>query len=217
MRRLSSFFKREDPMWAQFRLEAEKKALLTPDLAELKTFSNVNVFVYNEIQSEQPQNELVSMGLYRGIGYTKQSDFVLYKKLLGKETFPFALQITEDQRLGMSSYLGDPGQIMGEVYTIPIPAERIIALDEYMLNTVYFDRKRVTILVPFRTDPASDKFDMNEIEAFMYVGRQEFWNEQITKSDSNVLFAKSQRLFANKEDNIGAYYTFDYKVEATKE
>lgn len=215
---MSKLLRKEDPLWQQYRAEAEKKALMTPDLAYLKECAMVNIFVYDDMQTNQPNNRKLEGGMYRGFGYTKASDFVLYKKLLGKETFPFALQITEDQRIGMSSYIGDPGQIVGEVYTLFNPSDKIIDLDSFVLNTVYYDRKIVPVLIPYKTDPNAESFEIKEIEAFMYIGSQEFWGEQLSSHEGKSLFKQSQRIFGSKEigDNLGAYYTFDYNVEARK-
>jgi uncharacterized protein YdaT len=136
---------------------------------------------------------------------------------LGKETFPFAMPVSEDQKHGSGTLIGDPGQILGEVYTIR--SEAIIDLDEYMLNQVYYERKKVPILIPYKTDNA-DEFSYHEVEAFMWVGRTEFWGDQLASSDGKKLFAQSHRLFnakENKDEPLGAYYLFDYEIEASRE
>lgn len=208
---VTNFFKRTDPDWQRFRQIAERKTLLTPDYHELQQFERIKVFVYNECQKDQPQHaKLGPAVLYGGFGYTEDNSYVLYKKLLGKETFPFAMEIQDNQRHGMSSFLGDPGQVMGELWSIR-PAD-VVELDYYMLNTVYYDRKRVKLLI------TRSKTDVYKTEAFMYIGRPEFWNDQIFSNEGRDLFARSSRLFATKEnsDTLGAHYVFDYNVEVGK-
>lgn len=215
---IKKIFTREDQDWKKFKQEAEHKALFTPDLALLQQQARWPVFVYNELQQGQVQNLRMSKSIYRGLGYTKTSDFVMYKKLLGKETYPLAMAVSEDQKFGISSLIGDMGQIMGELYSVT-PYD-IIQLDEYHLNTVSFERKTVPILIPYKADAKADKFDMYEREAFMYIGRPEFFNEQIFSSEGKKLFAYSQRLFVtkeNKDEPLGAYYVFDHNLEAHKE
>jgi hypothetical protein len=174
------------------------------------------VFVYNECKKGGPQNKVLNGGVYNGFGYTDSPDFVLYKKLLGKETFPFAIQIKDEHRLGMSSHFGDPGQVMGEIWTLT--PEQIIALDNYVLNTVQFDRVRVKVTVPFY--PYKNKetdLDVSTTEAYMYVAREEFWKDQISDAEATKFFKKSPRIFCAKEYNnketLNAYFVFDYDAE----
>ncbi len=141
----------------------------------------------------------------------------MYKKLLGKETFPLAFKIEDDQKHGLSSLLGDMGQVMGELYSIP--PMHVVALDLYMLNTVQFERIPVQVLIPFKPQ-GQDKFEIHKTEAMMYVGRQDFWNDQLKDAEQRKLFSQSKRLFAVKETDepeLGAYFTFDYNIEARKE
>lgn len=218
---ITKLFSRVDPDWAKFRQEAENKCLLTPDLSELQQYKRIPVFVYNELQNGQPQNIRLKDCEYGGYGYTESSDFVMYKKLLGKETFPFAMPISEDQKTGTASpsptsYLGDPGQIMGEIYRLT--PQQVVEIDNYMLNTVYYERRRTDILVPVRAND-SDEFKIMKVNAFIHVGKSEFWNDQIFSGEGKKLFARSKRIFNVKDKNnepLSAYYTFDYNVEAGK-
>ena len=212
---LTRIFTKTDPMWERFRQEADKKAMFTPDLAELKDFEKMRVFVYNELQKDQPKNSLLSSSEYCGACYTQNSDFVLYKKLLGKETFPIAMEVTKDNRFGISSLIGDPGQVMGETYSVT--PETIVELDNYLLNTVEFDRKRIKIVIPYFTE-ADSACRYIETEAWMWVGRSEFWNDQLfIKDQDGPKFARSERLFVDiKDETLGGHYIFDYKLEATE-
>ena len=213
--KLKGIFTRADADWARYSQEASKKALFTPDLAELQQKETINIFLYNEMQTGQPNHgKLGPTAIYRGCGYTASSAYSMWTKRLGNETFPMALKIEDDHVLGQTSLIGDPGQIMGEVYTIR-PFE-IIPLDEYMLNCVYFERTPTQILVPFKTDPKNDKFDFVVAEAYMWTARRQFWDEQIADVEAKHLFRRVKRLFNAKsisEESLGSYYVFDAKVE----
>lgn len=208
------FFKKTDPLWEQFSEEANRKAQFTPDIEDVQDKYCHNVFIYNECQSHGPKNNVINGSVYGGHSYTESSDYVLYKKLLAKETYPFAFEITDDEKLGRSSYIGDMGQIMGELWLIR--PNDLIALDNYMLNTVQFDRKRVKIVVPFHADEQSP-VDVHTIEAWMYVAKKKFWSPQIADAQAKKFFRRSSRLFCTKDNNnkdtLSAYYIFDYDAE----
>lgn len=216
LKAVANFFSRTDPQWIKYSQEAERKAQFTPDAAELQQQWAVNVFIYNECQMNGPKtNILGDKAIYGGLAYTESSDFVLYKKDLGKETFPFALEVNDDNRMGMSSLIGDPGQIMGEVYSVR-PYD-LISLDNYMLNTVRFERKRVKVVIPWRPN-ASEEIEPVIKEVWMYVGKLDFWKDQIYDQEMKKFFKPSPRLFCAKENNnkdtLGAHYLFDYNLEA---
>lgn len=188
----------------------------TPDLTELQAQFGHNVFVYNQTKRNDPEHKVFKgPKFYRGLGYTASRDFVMYKKDLGLESFPIVLEITEDQKLGIdNSLLGEPGQIMGEVFSTRW--ESIVELDQYHLNMVQFNRIRVAVIVPFQLE-GTDQWNHKEIPVWMYVGNPEFWNPQLFSSEAKKLFKPSHRLIAEKsykDEELGAFYTFDYKVEA---
>lgn len=213
---LKAYFQKTDPLWQRFQQEASRKAMFTPDIEDIQSRYAINVFVYNECQKNGNKSDVLGkQAAYQGLAYTESSDFVLYKKLLGIETYPIALPITEDQKHGWSSLIGDPGQIMGEIYSIR-PYD-LIQLDNYMLNTVQFQRKRVKVVVPYHANETSP-LDTHVVEVFMYVGDYDFWRDQLFDAEAKKAFAKSSRLFCSKEENnketLGAYYTFDCILEA---
>lgn len=216
--KLNALLTRPNIEWQRHIQEAARKSMFTPDAADIQELSGVNVFVYNETQSGQPKHGLLGPeAVFAGFGYTEGTDFVLYKKLLGKETFPFALKIRPDQILGAdtpapSSFIGDPGQVIGEVYTIR--PKQLIELDFYMLNTVQFTRERTKIIIPFSIDTKTVEYKTADV--FMYVGKPDFWDDQIASPEGKKLFERSTRIFGVKEDTIGSHYTFDWNIESSR-
>jgi gamma-glutamylcyclotransferase (GGCT)/AIG2-like uncharacterized protein YtfP len=203
----------QDAFWQKCMQEAELRNRHTPDWNALQTHEGVPIFIYDSHMKNQPNNSVLGEGiLYFGAAWTESSQFVMYKKMLGKDTFPLAMQIEEDQVLGLSSLLGDPGQVMGELYAVR--PNTIAKLDEDVLNLVYYERKMVKIVssVTYSTGILETKV----VEAFMYVGRRKFWEDQMRDEKAKHLFQRSPRLFCSKDrgEGLGAYYTFDYKVEA---
>jgi gamma-glutamylcyclotransferase (GGCT)/AIG2-like uncharacterized protein YtfP len=209
-------FTKMDPLWKKFAELAEQKSKFTPDRADLMQFATHGVFIYDSHQGTKSKHgNLGVKPVFHGHAYTESSDYVMYKKNVGIESFPFAMEISDKHRMGeFSSLIGDPGQIMGEVYELP--TESIVALDENMLNTVYFNRKRVTVLV---MSPEGSKYkSLRRIQTWMYVGNPEFWTDVIAKASQTKLISQSTRLFAAKEEtSLGAFYVFDHKLDASIE
>jgi hypothetical protein len=213
---ITNFFTRTDPNWLRFRAEAERRAQFTPDILDIQQLYAVNVFVYNECMASGPKHTTLGPNAkYGGLAYTESSDFVLYKKELGNETFPIAFPVTDEQKIGMSTLIGDPGQVMGEVWSIR--PDDLISLDYYMLNTVRFNRKPVNITIPYRADTNSE-FEPVTKEVFMYVGDLDHWKDQLLDNEMRKSLVPSKRLFCVKDRNfnetLGSYFVFDYNIEA---
>lgn len=214
-------WQKNDKAWQQCLAEAAQRSLRTPDFGELQQLKGINIFLYDETQAGQPRHTLVKSGLFGGMGYTESSDFTMVTKVLGKETHPVVLPIREDQKLGtsapvQSSLMGELGQIIGEIYTIDL--QTVIALDDYTLNTVQYDRILVPIIIPWQRNLNDATYEHHRTEAYMYVGRQEFWRDQLNDASARKLFKPSTRLFNVKgEETTGARFVFDYNIEATRE
>ena len=136
----------------------------------------------------------------------------MYKKDLGKETFPIALRTTHDQKLGKSTVLGDPARVCGNLYLVPTKV--IKDLDNRTLNGVWFQREKVSIDIPNRKLNGSKSpgpMILDTIEAWMYVARMDYWTEQL--DGKNILFKKVDLRPANNE-MIGKYYFYNEYLES---
>jgi len=169
------------------------KAQRTPDLQKITRYAWQNVFICNECQ--RGQRSFDKLGYYDGdprytdvhrlaAGFTLDQNYVMLKRPLGKETFPVPLVVNEDEVMGRNTHLpstifGTPAsKISGMLYSIR--PYNLIELDNYMLNTVYFERKRVVIEVRYRVPIAdsgrlSDYVLTEQVPAWMYQGKRDFW------------------------------------------
>lgn len=192
----------------------------TPDAHTLYTRQWWNVFVYNECMEGQRANHILGPNSEkRAAAFTKDSDFVLMRKMLGNETFPFAIKIEEENRFGNSSFYGQPARILGHLFKMPPSAVK--ALDTHVLNTVQFNRVRVTLDVPYRKmniKSVEDKItkelgelQVAHVDAFMYVAQMEFWADVI----KHFGYKPAKLLTANngKEDLELQYYYFNERFK----
>ena len=182
----------------------------TPDLWKLQTRPKHLLFVYNEMQTNQRKHGMIGMERL-GAAITEADNYVMWKKKLGRETFPFALEINSEQKFGNSSFLGKPAKIVGELYEVA--PSMIKSIDSYLLNGVTFDRKRVALQVPFRyrDDPPSTQ-RVQRIKAWMYVGPDEFWLDQL---DTGAVYTQVKLYSANSySETLDKYYFFNEKLES---
>lgn len=192
--------------------EINKEHNFTPDMWRLQQRAKHLIFVYNEYQSRQHKHDLIGDNRLAA-AFTEASNLVMWKKKLGNETFPFALEIKPEQTFGNSSFLGKPARISGELYSVP--PQTIKAIDTDQLNEVYFQRKRVTVVVPFRYKDGSQLGSqlIQRVKAWMYVGPDEFWLDQL---DMGQLYAQVKLYPANNE-TLGNYYHFNERLESNSE
>jgi hypothetical protein len=210
-----SMFKKANNDWlAEYNWEDEK---FTPDYAMLQQKAYHRLFVYNEWQSKQSKHHMLGDTAIRcATALTKNSNYVVWKKKLGADTFPFALETTEDQKFGHETFLGPAGKVAGQLYLVT--PEVIKSLDSDVLNTVQFDRKRISVEVPYRIKDGgtlSDRY-VREFRAWAYIGRSDFWLEGHGLNDyycGKVHTYSSLATPLNSEKISQVYYFYDDKFE----
>jgi len=121
--------------------------------------------------------------------------FTFLEKNLGKQSFPIPFDPINDNDLPM--WMNKSHRIKGELYALS--SKSIIELDNHRLNTVQFDRVKVTINIPYAqkyrdiaqsyngvwsSTYRSSKTNIVSIQAHMYVGRFEYWRDQLLKLDN---------------------------------
>lgn len=165
----------------------------TPDIAELEERSANLLFIADDMMLFNPNHDMVTKGSLSGMepfhyAYTAKS-FSFVKKNLGKESFPIALDIRDTSEL--PKWMSQTARIRGELYAIRGSQFKI--LDTHRQNGVQFRRERVMINIPYKkllkhqgksphgTYPYYDlsKEQMYSVLAYMYVGRTEYWIDQL--------------------------------------
>jgi gamma-glutamylcyclotransferase (GGCT)/AIG2-like uncharacterized protein YtfP len=178
-----------DPAWGEAYKEAtfrnffksvNKAGMYTPDMWQLQQKVNHHVFLYGDtMEGHRNHYKYISNSPFLGIAYTVPHSFIMWKKAIGEESFPLVLQ-------GVSHPAVKPNRVRGELYDLS--PQQVIKLDEYMLNTVQFNRVRLKVVVPHtrivRFDPEHGESRLVEtkgiyppVECWMYVGRTDYWED----------------------------------------
>ena len=170
---------------AQWFAEASGENIYTPDIWVLRRYHFQLLFVYGTQMQGHPQHELINdYGAYAATAYT-DGQFTLWKKRLGRESYPVALEGSEYLPDGhkASGYrcpewaLPPHTRVQGEIYAIK--TQQLINLDKHYQNTLEFKRKRVPLLIPYRK---LHKIDTQGEPG----GIQEFINQQFDIHDKVV-------------------------------
>jgi hypothetical protein len=198
-----------------FMSDVNSRTDFTPDVWKLEKRYFHNVFIYNELMTNSREYSEVMEGkaVKLAAAYTADDTFVMYKKAVGKETFPFTLKTTPDMKFGNSTFLGEPAHVMGQLFTMR-PGQ-VIRLDTHLLNTVQFERVRVKICIPFRYKNGSQLSEpmVKSLPAWMYVGRYDWWADLLL----NKKLYPPVKFYSSPENQYRErlnYYFFNESVES---
>lgn len=215
---------RIDPYFAtDIRKDWEKIKRFSPDIQELQRREGCNIFVYNELQEGQAAHHLLGEDKFKLAPAFTNEEYTVYQHrhaaVEGGRAFPIALKPEKTHskmdfgEIGAVAF-GYPARILGQMWTVR--PRRMIEIDKYMMNTIYFDRRRVQLLVPFREWVPDRRSMLTErqiqrVTAWMYVGRTSFWDPNITSYHYQV--APLMRQHHDKEVAGERYYYFNDKVK----
>lgn len=159
----------------------------SPDIIELERKRRATIFVADDMMRGGKLHEYISEVSVSGrfpthAGYT-QGEFVMWKKDLGEDSFPVALdEDVTGHRIGSATL--EKAKIRGEVYSIR--PRQFRKLDFLKENGVVFIRRRVNVIIPLykviydKAHPLPHLADKNSvIEAWMYVGVHSYWDDQL--------------------------------------
>jgi hypothetical protein len=199
-------------------IEMMAKYSMSPDHQQLVMKDWHKVFVYNECQRGQSHfrelglyvENLVGFGAetdvqYRGGAFTVDR-YLLYKKKLGKETFPFAMI---PQRIRGGEHGVFPHKVSGQLFLLR--PHCLFNLDNYMLNTIQFERVRVPIQLRYheRSSDFGNHFGDQKIKitnAYMYVGKTDFWLDQIASQPERYGICKEYKTNFGRFNGLNEYY-----------
>lgn len=207
---------------------ASERNRFTPDIWELERSEFQRVFIYNEMKLGHRSDPFLPENLAeRDATCYTESYFVLHKKKLGQAS----QAIATDGDLWPHPFgaTAERAKIQGDMYVVY--SSHIPVLDTYHQNTVEFERRRVRILRPWRNVVrAKDGFPLNgqmldsfkargivhsmrgcaTMDAWMYVGKPEFWAEQLARQ-----FAPVKLFTSPNEPWLKEYYAFTLKEYET--
>lgn len=158
----------------------------TPDLNQLERKVGHLVFICDETMKAHFRHYIIKDATDTNVRAFTYDNLTLIKKDLGKASQVIPLT---------TRYAGAPyARIRGELYVLA--PKQFIELDNYKLNGVQFQRVRVKLLIPYRKLSfdwwAKDKsmyeqavaqtpFWDDTVEAWMYIGLKDYWDEKITQ------------------------------------
>ena len=166
----------------------------TPDYWQLEQHKSRLLFIHDDMAQTQPHHDMVKEGSLSGFypfnyGYTAKN-FQYLKKNLGLKSIPIALDLRDRDNLPV--FQTQAARIRGEVYAVR--PRTFLMLDTHRQNGVQFKRTPVTINIPTTkvrrhttTDSKGRSFieyslakeEMVSVTAFMYIGREEYWKDQL--------------------------------------
>lgn len=206
---------------AQWIAEASQVYPNTPDLTWLSRRPFHLLFVYGSQMRGHPQHELViEHGAYSATAYT-DGKFSMWKKRLGKASFPIALEGSGWRRPDWD--VPKHARVQGELYALKW--EQLLELDKHFQNTLEFERKRIPLLIPYhklysipgtplqlqieeslgmphKNSVVTTEKQVENVRAWVYIGKPEFWDDQLEHYFAPV------DVFRSRVGWINDYYAF---------
>jgi hypothetical protein len=178
-------------------------APFTPDISVLQQKATQLLFVYDEMMTDFPDHRIIEeYAITCGSVFTKD-EFVMYKRKLGQDSYAVAL---DD-----SFFVAQKAIIKGQLFAVQSP--RFAELDTIYQNGVEFERRRITVRMPYYHFGWRDKtsmfkeYRMQELRCFMYVGVQEHWSNIMGEGDGFFLYERV-RTFEPKNPDLTKYYHY---------
>lgn len=190
---------------------------LTPDVWKLEQSMYQLIFVSDDMMKGHRHNNLIAEYGYAGDTPLHPACFTLerftyWKKDLGIASFGIPMEKGfKPGKVGIFEPV--PSKIKGQLYAVLSPA--IKTLDIHRQNGVQFRRIRTMIHLPYREvhyskaqpNPSISDEYMKTVEASMYVGIPEYWEDRI----SNLFGVKEVKKFELDQTKfwLEDYYKFE--------
>ncbi len=178
--------------------EANREVEYTWDEWRLSRYEWQRLFIPDEMQRGYYRYPLIAEKSYFAYRAFTEESFTLWKKKLGAATYAIALP--------EAKYNIPLAHIGGQVHIVR--SEVFKELDKLKLNGVHFERKRVSVLIPFReqvTGRAAGHERVRRKYCHMYVGIPDYWNQQL---DGGYYFSPCRRIENPHSKFVSDYYLF---------
>lgn len=236
--KLKEYFSREEQVPSEeFLWEACNACPYTPDISLLERYEAQCVFIADDLMSSFKNHSILRPFVIEEGGHAFTRDnFLMWKKSLGLESFPIPV-VSKPSDTSIVHWMPKPARIKGELYLIH--PQGFIELDKHRLNGVQFYRKRIRLVLPYQRVKQNaavigrdGKYLLSKTElalnnpeeapvvlterkyhnpsAWMYIGREEFWNDQFDAGWSGLTKVS---MFRPKDVNIGTEYYHFTKYE----
>lgn len=190
----------------------------TPDWEKLELTLHQPVFIYCNLTKGGACHNVIE-GIYKNkddddlsIGpyvFTSRI-YEVWQTKLGRASFPIALNSRArllSPATGETSTLPARGRIKGRLYWIR--SDMMKELDKFKLNGLLFRRRKVPILIPYRTDNPANQENMEMMFAWMYVGRRRYWDDVPASNLRRCRIINQRDLRHNPVSVQHLYYFFD--------
>ena len=151
----------------------EERLKFSPDFYKIRQNDEVPLFVYDHMKQGGARHTVLLKGAnYYGTAHTVQKGFRMYKPSKRRmELLPFEVPEGKDNMYA---------SVRGELYGVS--PEHIIDIDEYMRNTMAYERKYKLVVceqqAPYQELGWKTRNCAVE-KAFMYVARKEYWSAEV--------------------------------------
>lgn len=200
----------------------------TPDICKLEEYQYQRLFVYDEMMEKGYNHAILGdhgeFPQARKLAHAVYTDdlYVLWKKKLGSLSYPVAMRTASPTRQRLDDNLQPTGsrkRIKGQLFAVR--PSRFVNLDIWKENGVQFRRRRVDVLVPYRSVQWNKQegnmhslFSVMKVKAWMYIGLKDYWDEFM---DDGYLMGICQSYKTKNEVDgpvsIGDYYYYSNKLE----
>jgi len=212
--KLTALFKRDfsNPEHQKIlRIADQTRSILrySPDYNELEKHEWILTFVTDELKMGHHQHGLLGNDAqFRGYAFTASDQYQMWTRKLGKLSEAVVLDNPKPSPLSPAS------RVKGELYLVR--PHNFIHLDKYKENTVNYDRKPIHVQLMYKwvRDEKGVSVHISEdrsytVPAQMYVGKPEFWNDQITMD----LFRRTRRAQGVGVTSFPYYLFTDHEYE----
>lgn len=219
-KRFKEVYKMPPQEWLQ---QCSDRAWHSPDVLQLEQKERWNLFVYDNLMIGRNEYPLLrDRGTFRWHGFTR-NHYSMWKANLEKGSYAVPLVPKDPRDITpwsetdrFANRFGHHSAIKGQLFSVPPSV--LLELDKTRQNNVEFIRQRVEIEVPLKevlffgdqgVEPV--KRTINIQQAWMYVGKSEFWNDQI---DAGWMFSpvdihKARSISTTGHDETRHYYYFN--------
>lgn len=161
--------------------EINSELAYTPDASILSRFKRQLFFVYDDMMNGGTKSDLIVEASVSGKWplanvYTDDT-FFFWKKELGSESFPVALDKDVTGFYHGNSFDKAPAKIWGELYAIRPSQFKL--LDNEKENGVQFIRRQVSVTLPYYHGASKFPDTQTYDDVWMYVGVHEYWDDQL--------------------------------------
>lgn len=176
---------------------ADEAAEYTPDSWRLDRYEWQRLFVPDEIQRGFPRYELIKDNSYFAYRAFTEVSMVLWVKNLGQASY--AIPLPDRWPNVPLAHIG------GQVHIVRPSVFK--ELDRLRLNGLHFDRRRMSVIIPFRENVEGRDVSHERVRrkyCHMYMGIPQYWNQQL---DGGYYFKPAPR-FESKLAHVSDYYLF---------